>query len=71
MIYSTIAPIPLNPKNSGLLATCLAILFFISLLKLVEFINSEKEPIVAKPHQARALSEGAAWLTTYLQKIGV
>lgn len=37
----------------------------------IEFINSENEPIVAKPHQARALSEGAAWLTTYLQKIGV
>ncbi|MGN1398406.1 MAG: transglycosylase domain-containing protein [Erysipelotrichaceae bacterium] len=37
----------------------------------IEFINSDKEPIVAKPHQTRALSEGAAWLTTYLQNIGV
>ncbi|MDO4378440.1 MAG: transglycosylase domain-containing protein [Erysipelotrichia bacterium] len=37
----------------------------------IEFINSDKEPIVANPTQTRALSEGAAWLTTYLQNIGV
>lgn len=37
----------------------------------IEFINSDKEPIVASPTQTRALSEGAAWLTTYIQYIGV
>ena len=37
----------------------------------IEYINSDKEPIVANVSQTRALSEGAAWLTSYLEYIGV
>ncbi len=37
----------------------------------IEYINSDKEPIVASVSQTRALSEGAAWLTSYLEYIGV
>ncbi len=37
----------------------------------IEFINSSKEPIVANVPTVRALSEGAAWLTAYLEYIGV
>lgn len=37
----------------------------------IEYINSDKEPIVANPTQTRALSEGAAWLTTYIEYIGI
>lgn len=37
----------------------------------IEFINSDREPIIAETKQTRALSAGAAWLTSYLEKIGV
>ncbi|MBR5048455.1 MAG: transglycosylase domain-containing protein, partial [Erysipelotrichaceae bacterium] len=37
----------------------------------IEFINSTEEPIVATPSQTQALSEGAAWLTRYLQQVSV
>ncbi len=37
----------------------------------IEFINSSKEPIIAHVPSVRALSEGAAWLTAYLEYIGV
>ena len=37
----------------------------------IEFINSAKEPIIANVPSVRALSEGAAWLTSYLEYIGV
>ena len=37
----------------------------------IEFINSSKKPIVANVPTVRALSEGAAWLTSYLEYIGV
>lgn len=37
----------------------------------IEFINSSREPIIANVPSVRALSEGAAWLTSYLEYIGV
>jgi len=37
----------------------------------IEFINSDEEPIIVEPKQTRVLSTGAAWLTAYLEKIGV
>ncbi|MGI6509296.1 MAG: transglycosylase domain-containing protein [Erysipelotrichaceae bacterium] len=37
----------------------------------IEFINSSKEPIIANVPTVRALSEGAAWLTSYLEYIGI
>ncbi len=37
----------------------------------IEFINSTEEPIVASPTQTQALSEGAAWLTRYMQQVNV
>ena len=37
----------------------------------IEFINSTEEPIVATPSQTQALSDGAAWLTRYMQQVSV
>ena len=37
----------------------------------IEFINSTEEPIVADPVQRQVLSEGAAWLSKYLEQVSV
>ncbi|MBQ6654256.1 MAG: transglycosylase domain-containing protein [Erysipelotrichaceae bacterium] len=37
----------------------------------IEFINSTEEPIDAQPAQTQVLSDGAAWLTRYLQQVSV
>ncbi|MCR5066647.1 MAG: hypothetical protein K6A14_01130, partial [Erysipelotrichaceae bacterium] len=40
-------------------------------IRRIEFINSDREPIEASYEGKQVLSEGAAWLTRYLQEVSV